>query len=188
MEWGKNYELVDEAQVVELPPDLAPPVPEAVRERPEAQQAQLEIGPAKEFTKAEDALKRPTITGIFTSGYSPLHVGQLDTHCGVNIDPPFFNGGLLAARRTEAEARERASVQAARDLQNRISRDMRLDYLAAVNAKESLQLTAELLTQSEKSLNLAKARYDLALGHDRGTFAGAAECHARTDRAGRGAF
>jgi outer membrane protein len=164
---GTTFDLVDEPGIVELPPDLAVLVPEAIRERPEAQQAQLDIASAKEFTKAEDALKRPTVTGIFTAGYSPLHSDKLDDHWvagGVNIDLPFFNGGLFTARRAEAEARQRASEHAARDVQNRIGRDVRLAYLAAVNAKEGLQLTAELLEQSEKSLKLAQARYDLGLG------------------------
>ncbi len=164
---GKTYELVDEAPLAELPPDLAVLIPEAVRERPEAQQAQFEIASAKEFTKAEQALRKPAVSGILTTGYSPLHADKLDNHWvagGVNIELPFLNGGLFNARRAEAEARERASVQAARDLRNRISSDVRIAYLAAANAKETLQLTAELLAQSEKSLRLAQARYDLGLG------------------------
>jgi outer membrane protein len=164
---GKTFELVDDPQLVELPPDLAALVPEAMKERPEAQQAALEIQSAQEFARAENALKRPTVTGLFTAGYSPLHSDKLDDHWvagGVNIDLPVLNGGLFTARRAEAEAKQRAATQAARDLANRISRDVRLAYLAAVNAKESLTLTAELLAQSEKSMKLAQARYDLGLG------------------------
>jgi outer membrane protein len=164
---GKTYDLVDDPALDPLPLDLAALVPEAIRERPEAQQAQLDISAAQEFTKAENALTRPTVTGIFTAGYSPLHSDKLDDHWvagGVNIDIPFLNGGLFAARRAEAEAKQRASAQAARDVQNRISRDVRLAYLAATTARENLQLTAELLAQSDKSLKLAQARYDLGLG------------------------
>ena len=164
---GASYDLFDEAATAELPPDLAALVPEALRERPEAQQLRLEIDSAKEFVKAEEALKKPTITGVLTTGYSPLHVDKLDNHWvagGMNIELPFLNGGLFNSRRLEAESRQRATVQAARDVQNRIGRDVRLAYLSAVNARESLTLTAELLTQSEKSLRLAQARYDLGLG------------------------
>ena len=164
---GATYDLADETQVVDLPPDLAVLVPEAIRERPEAQQSRLEIDAAKEFTKAEAALKRPTVSGVLSTGYSPLHVDNLGDHWvagGVNIDLPFLNGGLFNARRGEAEARQRASEHTARDIQNRISRDVRVAYLSAVNAKESLTLTAELLKQSETSLRLAQARYDLGLG------------------------
>ncbi|HEY3738370.1 MAG TPA: TolC family protein [Bryobacteraceae bacterium] len=164
---GTTYDLVDDGTVQDLPPDLAPLVPEAVRERPEAQQAQLEIAAAQEFARAEDALKRPTVTALFTAGYSPLHSDKLDDHWvagGVNIDLPFLNGGLYTARRAEAEAKQRAAAQSARDLNNKISRDVRLAYLSAVNAKEGLQLTSELLEQSNKSFQLAKARYDLGLG------------------------
>ena len=163
---ARSWEPVDDPQVPELPLDLAALVPEAIRERPEALQSLLEIDSAKQFTKAEAALRRPTISGTFSSGYAPLHVANLENHWvagGMNIDLPFFNGGLYNARRAEAESRERAAVQASRDIGNRISRDVRLAYLAAVNAKESLTLTAGLLIQSEKSLRLAQARYDLGL-------------------------
>ena len=161
------YDLVDEMQLVDLPADLATLVPEALRERPEAQQARLEIDSAREFTKAEAALKKPTISGFMSGGYGPLHVDKLDNHWfagGLNIDLPFLNGGLFNARLSEAEARQRATEQLARDVRNRVSRDVRLAYLAAVNARESMALTAELLAQSEKSLRLAQARYDLGLG------------------------
>ena len=161
-----TYDLVDDPAIIDLPPDLATLIPEATRERPEAQQARLEIDAAGAFVKAEQDLKKPTITGVFTTGYSPLHVDKLDNHWvagGMNIDLPFLNGGLYNARRAEAESRQRATVQAARDVQNKISRDVRLAYLAAVNTRESLGLTAELLTQSEKALRLAQARYDLGL-------------------------
>ena len=161
------YDLADDKQIADLPPDLAALVPEAVRERPEVQQSRLEIDAAKEFTKAEAALKRPTISGVLTSGYAPLHVDKLQSNWvagAINIDLPFLNGGLFNARRSEAEARQRGTEQQARDVRNRVSRDVRLAYLAAVNARESMSLTAELLTQSEKSLRLAQARYDLGLG------------------------
>ena len=162
-----SYELVDDGAMVELPPEMAALVPDAVRERPEAVGARLEIDAAREFTKAEGLLKRPAVTGVVTSGYSPLHVDKLEDRYvagGVNFELPFFTGGLFAARRAEAEARERAATQAARDVQNRISSNVRVAYLSAVNARESLGLTAALLAQSEKSLRLAQARYDLGLG------------------------
>ena len=160
------YDPVDDPVIAELPPDLGSLIPGAVRERPEAQQARLEIDSASAFVKAEAGLRKPTISGVFTVGYSPLHIDKLDNHWvagGLNIDLPFLNGGLYNARRAEAESRQRATVHAARDVQNKISRDVRLAYLSATNAKENLALTAQLLTQSERALRLAQASYDLGL-------------------------
>ena len=142
-------------------------IAEALKNRPEAQQAELEIQAAEQFVKSEHALRFPTISGVVTSGYSPAHVDRLDDHWvagGVNIDLPFLNGGLFNARQAEAEARRRAAVQQARDIQNRIARDVRVAYLGTINAYERLQLTAQLLEQASKALNLAQARYDLGLG------------------------
>jgi outer membrane protein len=80
------------------------------------------------------------------------------------LEVPVLNGGLFRARRNEAEARAEAARQTARDVSIRIARDVNVAYLAAVNAHQRLNLTAQLLEQADQSLKLAQARYDLGLG------------------------
>jgi outer membrane protein len=161
-----EYELSEEA----LPPPLAaeagPLVQEALISRPEVKQARLQFESAAEEAKAARALKFPTVSAVGTAGYSPLGIERLQNHweaAGVNIDIPFLNGGLFSARRSEAEARRAAAEHLARDVANRVARDVRLAYLAALTAQQRLDLTAQLLEQAGLSLKLAQARYDLGL-------------------------
>jgi len=80
----------------------------------------------------------------------------------VNI--PILNGGLYAARRTEAELRALAAAQDSRDLEIRIERDIKVAWFSATNAFRRLDVTARLLDQANRSLRLAQSRYDLGLG------------------------
>jgi outer membrane protein len=163
---SQEYELVEEPVPDNLPPDWTSIVQDAVRNRPELQQVRFDEQAAAEFAKAERALALPTVTGFISAGLVPFHIERLQNHWsagGINIELPFLNGGAFKARRAEAEARERAATQVARDTMQRVVRDVRLAYLAAVNAQERLQLTASLLAQAEQSLSLAQARYDLGL-------------------------
>jgi len=161
-----EYELVEEPVPAGLPSDWSAVVQDAVKHRPELQQVRFDEQAAAEFAKAERALVLPTVTGFLSAGVVPFHVERLQNHwgvAGVNVELPFLNGGLFRARRTEAEARQRAATQVSRDVMQRVVRDVRLAYLAAINAQERLQLTASLLAQAEQSLSLAQARYDLGL-------------------------
>lgn len=161
------HDLVDEQAPAELPASESTMIADALKNRPEAQQARFDVQAAEEFTRSERALRYPTIRGVVTSGYSPARVDRLDDHWvagGVNIDLPFLNGGLFAAREAEAGARHRAAREQMRDVETQIARDVRVAYLGAVNAYQRLQLTAQLLEQASKALNLAQARYDLGLG------------------------
>jgi outer membrane protein len=74
-----------------------------------------------------------------------------------------FNGFLYSARAREAELRAKAAEERVRDIQNRISRDVRTSWLNASNAYERLSVTRQLLEQSNLALTLAQARYKLGL-------------------------
>ncbi len=51
-----------------------------------------------------------------------------------------------------------------RDLQNRIARDVRTSWLNANSAFERLNVSQQLLNESNLALNLAQTRYQLGLG------------------------
>jgi outer membrane protein len=82
---------------------------------------------------------------------------------GLNVTIPVFNGGLFRARQFEAESRAAAAESGLRDLQLQIERDVRVAWLNATNAYDSLHLTQELLNQAKMALDLAQARYNLGL-------------------------
>lgn len=161
-----NFELVEDPMPGTLPDRVDGFIDEAVKSRPELKQARLEANAAAKFVSAERSLRYPTVSAIANAGLATLHSDRFQgdwAAAGVNMDIPIFNGGLFSARRNEAEARTEAALQSARETENRIARDVRVAYLAAVNAFQRLQLTAQLLQQSEESLSLAQARYQLGL-------------------------
>lgn len=162
-----EYQLAEEPQPSGMPPSADSFLQDALLKRPEARQAQLELQAAERFAKAERALWFPTVNAAATAGYAPVHPSQFRgdwAAAALNLEVPVFNGGLFRARRSEAEARAEASRQTARDVNLRIARDVNVAYLAAVNAFQRLNLTAQLLEQADQSLKLAQARYDLGLG------------------------
>ncbi|WP_321476935.1 TolC family protein [uncultured Paludibaculum sp.] len=161
-----EYQLQEEALPGELPPDSAPLIADALNQRPEARQVRLQIQAAEKFAKAERALRYPTLSAGANAGVAPVRPDRFSSDwaaAAVNIQIPIFNGGLFTARRTEAELRMEAMRQQARDVQNRIARDVRVAFLSATNAYKRLQLTAQLLDQAGQSLRLAQSRYDLGL-------------------------
>jgi outer membrane protein len=165
---SQEFDLVEDPLPGETPFDAGPLVEEALKERPEVKQARLEVQAAERFAKAERALSLPTFSAVGTAGGAPVHTDLVQgtwAAAGVNLDIPVFNGGLFSARRAEAEARLHAAQAQARDLENRVSRDVRLAWLNAINAWKRLQLTASLLAQAAESMKLAQARYDLGLGN-----------------------
>ncbi|MDE3194748.1 MAG: TolC family protein, partial [Acidobacteriota bacterium] len=50
------------------------------------------------------------------------------------------------------------------DLQNRVTRDVETAWLDAQTAYQQVGLTAQLLDQAKRALDLAQGRYDLGLG------------------------
>jgi len=82
---------------------------------------------------------------------------------GVDVNIPVFNGFLYSARAREAGLRAQAAEERVRDIENRVSRDVRTSWLNASNAYERLSVTRQLLEQSNLALKLAQARYKLGL-------------------------
>jgi outer membrane protein len=160
------FALAEEPMPPGLAPDLQALVNEAIQKRPDLAGLRLELSAAQQFTEAEHDLNFPTIGAIGTAGVVPSGRPEIPGRfgaAGVNVSIPIFNGGLFSARRTEAELRALAAAQNTRDLQNRITRDVKVAYLNATTAFERVGLTARLLDQARLGLDLAQARYNLGL-------------------------
>lgn len=163
----QNFQPAEEPLPPDLPADLNNLIDQAIRMRPELASLRAEQGAAERFAEAEHDLSHPTINGLATVGFLPT--GQVELRdrfgaAGVNVNIPIFNGKLFHARQAEAELHAQAAAQNVKDLENRVSRDVRESYLGAVNAFERLGLTAQLLAQAKLGLDLAQSRYDLGLG------------------------
>lgn len=141
-------------------------VQEAMQKRPDLLQRKLALQSSQQFARAERLLSRPTVGVLGTAGYVPAREAAIPQRfgaVGVNLSIPLFNGGLYRSRQFEAEARAAAAEQGLRDLELQIARDVRVAWLDARNAYETLGLSQQLLNQAKLSLDLAQTRYNLGL-------------------------
>ena len=123
---------------------------------------------AERFARAEHALYYPTLGVTGTTGLIPASADNLPPRygaIGLNINIPIFNGGLFKARQAEAELKAKAAGQNVGDLQNRVTRDVRVAWLNATTARDRMALTQQLLDQAQLAMDLAQSRYDLGLSN-----------------------
>jgi len=160
------YQLVDEGEPAAPPDDSAPLVADALRNRPDAAARRLAADSAAKFAEAEHALWMPTVAAVGVAGVTPYHATGITDHyaaAGVNVTIPLSNGGMFSARHAEASFRTQALQASARELENAITRDVTVAWLAARTAFQRLDLTRALFAQASDALDLAQARYDLGL-------------------------
>lgn len=163
----QNFNLADQTMPGPVDATSARYIQQAIQSRPELAELRLQVNAAERTAQAEKDLSLPTIGAIGTVGYVPTGDSQVPGHygaAGVNVNIPILNGGLFKARRTEAELRLAAARKNVEDLQNRVTRDVQTAWLDAQTAFEQVGLTAQLLTQAQRALDLAQGRYDLGLG------------------------
>jgi outer membrane protein len=162
-----QFDLVDPGDAPQTLPALDDALAAAERARPELAAARFESDSARHFAVAERDLSLPAISLAGVTGVAPFRQSQIpETYsaAGFNLHIPIFNGRLFSARRAEAEDRAREASAVLTDLQGRVARDVRLAWLSANTSWQYLALTAQILDQANKALDLAKARYDLGLG------------------------
>ena len=162
-----GFVLDEEPMPDPLPDRVSDLVRDAIQQRPELKQLRLQQGAAERFTKAEHALYYPYVGIIGTSGFVPTGYSTIPGRygaIGLNITIPVFNGGLFKARQTQAELKAKAATQDTNDLENQVTRDLRVAYLNAMTAYDRMGLTAQLLQQANLAMDLAQTRYDAGLG------------------------
>jgi outer membrane protein len=160
------YVLTEEPLPVAPPSDEVTLIAQALRDRPDVVAERLAHESAAKFADAERALWFPTISALGAAGLAPYHQAGINSPysaIGVNVSVPLTNGGLFSARHAEATLRARAEAERVRDLENRVSRDVRVALLDAQGAFQRLGLTNQLLDQAAQSQDLADARYNLGL-------------------------
>ena len=166
-----RYELADQPMPPNPPSDAAPLIAQAIQNRPEMASFRLQVESAQKFVFAERDLKRPSVnlTGVggvlpyINPGNANANIPETYESLAVNVQIPIFNGFLFSARREAAQYQLIATQQRARDLQDRIARDVRTAYERTKTNFEAIAATQQLLTQANMALNLAQGRYDLGL-------------------------
>jgi outer membrane protein len=161
------FDLVNDTEpLAPPPPDVDPLLTEAFAKRPEILALEFQSESAEKLHKAEHDQLYPTISALAAFGDSPVRNDIIYgpyAAAGVNVEIPVFNGFLYSAKSREADLRAQATRQRLMDLRNRISRDVRTSWLAASTAFDRVNVSEQLLAQSNLALDLAQTRYKLGL-------------------------
>ena len=142
-------------------------IAQALTARPDLARARYQRDAAKEFAQAQKKLSYPTLSAVAAGGLTPVGDSRLGDNyaaAGLNLSFPLFTGGLYTARKREAEYLASAADQTVRDQEDTIARDTQVAKLNADYAYARLALTASLLQNANKALELAQARFNLQLG------------------------
>jgi outer membrane protein len=165
----RTYTLVDEtpASPTPAPEDAMPLIQLAFQSRPDLAALNFQADAAKKFSQAERDLQRPTISALAAAGDAPVRADQITTPwygaAGVNMSIPIFNGFLFSARANEAKLRAQAADQSVLQLRQTISRDITDTVLEAQSGFQRIDVTQQLLDQSNSAFDLAQTRYKLGL-------------------------
>ncbi len=165
----QDFTLVETTEPFAPPPtNLDQLIAQAMNQRPEIQSLTFQLQSVEKFRTAERDLMLPSIRAIGALGGTPTRDDRILSNwygaIGVNVEVPIFNGFLYSARAREADLRAQAARDRLRDLQNRVSRDVRTSWLNASSAYDRMNVTQQLLQQANLALNLAQTRYNLGLG------------------------
>ena len=142
-------------------------VPQAQGQRADVSAVEAQQHAAQQFAAAERKLSYPTLNVLGAAGQIPFHDHTLQgdyAAAGFNLNIPIFNGGLFAARRTEATLEANARSQDVQELHLEVTEQVRDAWFQADEAFKSLNVTARLIAQSQEALRLAQTRYDAGLG------------------------
>jgi outer membrane protein len=152
------------------PPDSPEPlITEAVQNRPELRNLQLQFQGAQSFEQAEADLSRPNVSVIGVGGALPYldQNPRVAPHeyegIALNVDIPIFNGHLFAARRQAAHYEAQAASERVRDLRQQVESDVRAAWISASTAYQRIPVTEQLIQQAQLALVLAQGRYNLGL-------------------------
>ncbi len=160
------YELTEEPAPPAPPVDADAVVMQALHDRPDVAAERFEHESAAKFADAQGALWFPTVAAVAAAGVTPYRQTGLNSQysaIGINVNIPLANGSLFSARHAEASFRALSEEQRVHDLENRVSRDVRLALLDAQTGFQRLDLTNQLLAHASEALDLASSRYNLGL-------------------------
>lgn len=140
---------------------------QAQTQRADLNAAESQQHAAQKFAAAEKRLSYPTLNVLATAGEIPYHDYTLHDNyaaAGFNLNIPVLNGGLFAARRAQAAHQASASAQDVQQLRLEVSEQVQDAWYRAQEARQDLDVTARLVTESRTALRLAQDRYSAGLG------------------------
>jgi outer membrane protein len=138
---------------------------EAFSQRPELAALKNDEEAARRFAQGERAAKYPKVSALGYAGINPVFDAKGLDHnyyaAGINVEIPLTTGGKLDARAREAALLDQADLSKIVDLQNSLARDVRQVLLSIDTARQKIDVTTEMIKNSDEALKLAQARYQL---------------------------
>jgi outer membrane protein len=159
--------LAEEPLPAALPLDASTFLADGLAQRADLSEAASRQQAATRYASAERRLSYPTLNALAAAGSIPYRDHTLhDSYAaaGFNLNIPVFNGGLFAARRTEADLEAKARTRDTEELKLEVNEQVQKQWVRANEAFRSLAVSARLVAQSKEALSLAQARYDAGLG------------------------
>jgi outer membrane protein len=153
----RRFVLSDEALPASVTPDVEALVATALDRRPDYQRDS-----SQHLAQAQKDRNYPTIAAVGTAGNAIVHDDRLPNRyaaAGVQVDIPIFAGGAYVARQRQAELEAKVADQALRDLENTVSRDVRVAWANFRTSLQRLQTTEQLVKHANQAYRLAQARY-----------------------------
>lgn len=166
-EGNVNYTLADEPLPMSPDSDPSGYVHSAIANRPDLKALKFQSQSEAHEARAERDLNFPTVNALATGGEVPIHDSTIHRDygaAGVNINIPFFNGGLYTSRAAEARLEAKAANQDASLRQVEIARDVRMTWADARDAYLQIDVSQRLVDEANVAMQLAKAKYDAGLG------------------------
>jgi len=142
--------------------DVTPLIDTALQDRPELASLRDQRDSAQRLARSLRDARLPTISAGIVAGDAPSHDVRLpDNYAagGIQVSVPLFAGGFYVARQHEAELRARAEGENLRNLEDAISRDVRIAWLSLNNSRERLRTTEQLSRYAQNAYELAESRY-----------------------------
>ena len=162
-----SFELTDQPLPASPPAQPEQMIDQALKNRPEVASLRLFSDAAHRFAESEKDLNRPTVSFAAVAGFLPLiNAAQIPDEyeaAAVNVNIPIFNGHLFNARHEAARNRAAAHDQRLKDINLRVTRDVRVAWASASTAYQRLDVAAQYVKQASLALELAQGRYNLGL-------------------------
>jgi outer membrane protein len=162
-----DYVLAEQPPPPVLEDDVNLYIREALANRPDLKELNLQAQAAQQYANSESKLNYPTVNILGTAGEVPDRDHTLQQNygaAGINVSVPVFTGGLNSGRIAEAKLRAQAADRDVRDRSLVIERDVRTDWARAKDAFLQIQVAQDLVDQTGVAVRLAQARYDAGLG------------------------
>lgn len=140
----------------------------ALSNRPELISGKLKVEASKSLLTSAWAAHLPTISA--TGGYNKKSYGLVDEYflpswnVGATLSIPIFQGFALNAGVDQANANLKVSESSNDALIQAVTLDVQQQFSSLEEARERMEATRALVTQSEETLKLAEGRYKQGVG------------------------